>query len=373
MMPPPGMYPPGPMFPPPMMMPPPGFFRPQRSFARAVFTTLATAVLGLSITLNIYLLAFSSLGGMFGGGAQGITETVLVEGSLEETVAVIPVTGVIMRPTAERFDQMLTAAERDRNVKAIVIDVDTPGGAVTPSDEIHARIQRFKAQNPKRPVVVTMGGMATSGGYYIACAGNYVFAQPTTLTGNIGVILPRYNFSKLAKSYGVEEVTVAAPAHGYKNAGSPMAPISPEDDKYYQGLIDQAYGTFKSVVAAGRQGKLNPKYKIEDIANGKVYTAAEAKDLGLVDEVKYASDAYDKAASLAGLTNKHVVRFSKPQGFLELLSGGQSKSGLGGGGAGAVNLNGAGGVTVNGINVNIDSTLLDDLGRPRLMYLWRGQ
>lgn len=371
MMPPPGMYPPGPMFPPPMMMPPPGFFRPQRSFARAVFTTLATAVLGLSITLNIYLLAFSSLGGMFGGGAQGISETILVEGSLDEKVAVIPVTGVIMRPTADRFDQMLTAAERDRNVKAIVIDVDTPGGAVTPSDEIHARIQRFKRQNPKRPVVVTMGGMATSGGYYIACAGDYIFAQPTTLTGNIGVILPRYNFSKLAKSYGVEEVTVAAPAHGYKNAGSPMAPVSAEDDKYYQGLIDQAYGTFKSVVSAGRQGKLNPKYKIEDIANGKVYTASEAKDLGLVDDVKYASDAYDKAASLAGLTNKHVVKFSKPQGLLELFSGGESKSGLGGGGA--VNLNGSGGVTVNGVNVNVDSTLLDDLGRPRLMYLWRGQ
>src|SRR3954453_20709123 len=107
MPPPPGMYPPGPMFPPPMMMPPPGFFRPQRSFARAIFTTLATAVLGLSITLNVYLLALSSVGGVFGGGGQGITETVLVDGSLDEKIAVIPVTGVIMRPAADRFDQML--------------------------------------------------------------------------------------------------------------------------------------------------------------------------------------------------------------------------------------------------------------------------
>lgn len=373
MPPPPGMYPPGPMFPPPMMMPPPGFFRPQRSFARAIFTTLATAILGLSITLNVYLLVFSNLGGVFGGGSQGITETVLVDGSLDEKIAVIPVTGVIMRPAADRFDQMLTTAERDSHVKAIVIDVDTPGGAVTPSDEIYARIQRFKRQNPKRPVVVTMGGMATSGGYYISCAGDYVFAQPTTLTGNIGVILPRYNFSKLAKSYGVEEVTVTAPSHGFKNAGSPMAPISPEDDKYYQGLIDAAYGNFKTAVLTGRQGKLNAKYKIEEIANGKVYTAAEAKDLGLVDDVKYASDAYDKAASLAGLTNKHVVRYSKPQGLLEMFAGGESKSGLGSGGSASIKPNGVGGVTVNGVNVNVDSSLLDDLGRPRLMYLWRGQ
>ena len=164
-----------------------------------------------------------------------------------------------MRPAADRFDQMLTAAERDQHVKAIVIDVDTPGGAVTPSDEIYARIQRFKRQNPKRPVVVTMGGMATSGGYYIAVRGDYVFAQPTTLTGNIGVILPRYNFSKLAKSYGVEEVTVTAPAHGFKNAGSPMAPISPDDDKYYQGLIDAAYGNFKTAVPDRAAGEAQPE------------------------------------------------------------------------------------------------------------------
>src|SRR4051812_48407016 len=116
MMPPPGMYPPGPMFPPPMMMPPPGFFRPQRSFARAIFTTLATAILGLSITLNVYLLAFSNIGGVFGGGGQGITETVLVDGALDEKVVVIPISGVIMRPAADRFDQMLTAAEKDHNV-----------------------------------------------------------------------------------------------------------------------------------------------------------------------------------------------------------------------------------------------------------------
>jgi protease-4 len=356
-----------------MMMPPPGFFRPQKSFARAIFTTLATAVLGLSITLNVYLLFFANLGGMFSAGSQGITQTVLVEGDLTQKVAVIPVTGTIMNPTAERFDQMLTAAEKDHTVKAIVIEVDTPGGAVTPSDEIHARIQRFKQQNPGRPVVVTMGGMATSGGYYVACAGDYIFAQPTTLTGNIGVILPRYNFSKLAKSYGVEEVTVAAPEGGFKNAGSPFAPISTQDNKYLQGLIDNAYGNFKAVVSNGRKGKLNPKYKIDDIANGKVYTADEAKSLGLVDDIKYANDAYDKAASLANLSNKHVVKYSKPTGLLELLAGGESKSNLGGAHASPNTGGGGGNVTVNGLNVNVDSNLLDDLSRPRLMYLWRGQ
>ena len=230
------------MYPPPMFIPP-GMFKPQRSFARTIFTTLATAVFGLSITLNLYLLAFSALGSGF-AHSQGVEQTVLVEGDPKEKIAVIPVSGMILTNTAERFNAMLTAAEKDPHVKAIVIDVDTPGGAVTPSDEIHARILRFRQQNPNRPVLVTMGGLATSGGYYVACAGQYVFAQQTTLTGNIGVILPRYNFSKLAKSYGVEEVTVTAPAYGFKNAGSSFAPIDEKDNQYLQDLIIDAYGSF---------------------------------------------------------------------------------------------------------------------------------
>jgi protease IV len=348
------------MFPPQMMFPPPGFFKPQRSFARVIFTTLATAIFGLSVTLNLYLLLFVGLGGL--GGGQGITQETVVPGDPDEKIAVIPVSGVIMGRTAERFDQLLTTVEKDKNVKAVVIDVDTPGGAVTPSDEIHARILRFKREHPGKPVVVTMGSLATSGGYYISCAGDYVFAQRTTLTGNIGVILPRYNFSKLAQSYGVEEVTVTAPEHGFKNAGSPFSPIKPEENQYLQGLIDDAYGKFKLVVSTGRQGKLTRK--IDDIANGKVYTASEAVALGLVDELGYANDAYSKAASLAGLSNKYVVRYAKPVGLLEALAGGaEGKSNLGNGP----------GATVNGVNVKIDAGLLDELSRPRLMYLWRGQ
>jgi protease-4 len=352
------------MYPPPMMFPP-GMFAPRRSFARTIFTTLATALFGLSITLNLYLLAFSVFSGGFGfSHGQGIQQTVLVEGELKETVAVIPVSGMILGGTAERFNQILTAVEKDANVKAVVIDVDTPGGAVTPSDEIHARIDRFRQQYPNRPVVVTMGGLATSGGYYIACAGEYVFAQPTTLTGNIGVILPRYNLSKLANSYGVEEVTVAAPEGGFKNAGSPFTPINSRDDKYLQGLIDDAYGRFKTVVDTGRKGKLTDT--IEKIANGKVYTAQEAKKLGLVDQLGYAIDAYDKAAALAHLSNKQVVKYDKAAGLFETLLGSESRSGLPQRSAG-------GGTTINGINVNVSADLLDELNRPRLMYLWRGQ
>jgi protease-4 len=346
------------------MMFPPGMFAPRRSFARVIFTTLATAVFGVSITLNLYLLAYSALsGGMGFSHSDAVERTVLVAGEPQETVAVIPVNGMILKGTAERFNQIISVVEKDANVKAVVIDIDTPGGGVTPSDEIHARIERFRKNYPNKPVVVTMGGMATSGGYYIACAADYVFAQQTTLTGNIGVILPRYNVSKLASAYGVEEVTVAAPEGGFKNAGSPFAPVDPKDNKYLQGLIDDAYGRFKGVVEAGRKGKLTDK--IDKIANGKAYTAHEAKTLGLVDELGYASDAYEKAASLAHLSNKQVVKFDKQPGLFESLLGGETTSRL--------PVPSAGGTTVNGVNVNVNADLLDELNRPRLMYLWRGQ
>jgi protease-4 len=348
-----------------MMMPPPGFFKPQRSFTRVIFTTLASVIFGLSLTMNLYMLFFSGIGSGLGfSRSEGITQTVVVEGDLHQKIAVVPVTGLILEGTAEKFNQMLTLAEKDVNVKAIVLEVDTPGGAVTPSDEINARINRFRKDNPTRPVVVTMGGMATSGGYYVSCAADYIFAQPTTLTGNIGVILPRYNLSKLAQAYGVDEVTVTAPRDGFKNAGSPFSPITEKDTKYLQALIDDAYVKFTTAVGNGRSGKLVGK--IEAIADGSVYPADKAKALGLVDQVGYADEAYDKAAKLANLSNKHVVKYSKPQGLLELLGGAEGKSNL-------AAKPGAGGVTVNGVNVNIDAALLDELTRPRLMYLWRGQ
>jgi protease-4 len=352
------------MYPPPMM--PPGFFRPpQRSFARVIFTTLASIIFGLSLTLNLYTFFFSNIGSSFSlAPSQDVTQTVVVEGSTSEKIAIIPVTGVIRQRTFDDFNQMLTLAEKDQNVKAIVIAVNTPGGAVSPSDEINARINRFRKNNPKRPVVVSMGGMATSGGYYVSCAADYIIAEPTTLTGNIGVIQVRYNVSKLANEYGVQETTITAPRDGYKNAGSSFKPVSEKETLYWQSIIDDAYGTFKTVVGKGREGKLTQK--IEQIADGQVYPADKALALGLIDSIGYENDAYDQAAKLANLSNKHVVKYSKQQGILDVLGGMEGKSHLSPKSTGAS-------LNINGVNVNIDRETLDELSRPGIMYLWRGQ
>ena len=143
-----------------------------------------------------------------------------------------------------------------------------------------------------------------------------------------------------------------------------FAPLKPEDTKYLQGLIDEMFGNFKSVVTTGRGAKLTAK--IDDIADGKVYTAKQALALGLVDEIDYAEKAYARAAQAAGLTNPQIVRYSpRPPSLVEALSGADRES--------RSTVRGDGGVTVNGVQVNLDAGLLEELGRPQALYMWRGQ
>jgi protease-4 len=338
-----------------MMMPP--FFPPpppQRSFARAIFTTLATSIFGLSIAMNIYLLLAS---GALSSG-ENVQQRVLVSGDPQQKIAVLKVDGIILSEMARRVDVVMRHIEADSHVKAVVVQVDTPGGDVSSSDEVYHRLLKFK-EDKKVPLVVAMGGFATSGGYYVSCAADQIVAQRTTITGNIGVLWPRYDLSKLADKWGIEDSTVYPSESPYKPMGSPLRPMTPQEREYWLGLVDDAYGTFKNVVTTGRAGRL--KASMDVVANGKAYSATEALKMGLVDQLGYAGDAYDLAASLSGATNKQVVLYEYSPSLLEAL-GGRSDARL--------SFSGRAG---NGVNVNIDSRLLEQLAAPRLMYLWRGQ
>lgn len=348
MPPPQGMPPMPPMMPTPMFMQPPR----ERSFARAIFMTLATTIFGLSLAANIYLLLFS---GLMSGGMSARQNTVL-EGNPLERIAIIPVNGVIMTDGAQQFDRFMKLAEADKNVKAIVIEIDSPGGTVTASDEIHHRIVQFKTNRPGVPVVATMGSLAASGGYYVACAADYVFAQPTTMTGNIGVLFPRYNISRLADKWGIEETTLESTGAPYKNAGSMLKPENPEEVKYFQEIIDKSFMQFKEVVQNGRGNKLTRP--LSEIANGKIYLGPEAQALGLVDEIGYLQDAYLHAAQ--GLKKPQVVRYMNPPSLLEALA---MKSNIGSIGASS---NGT-------VNVQLDWQKLQEFTTPRMLYLWRGE
>ncbi|HYO10654.1 MAG TPA: signal peptide peptidase SppA [Tepidisphaeraceae bacterium] len=349
MMPPPGMMPP-PMF----MMPPPP--KRERGFARGIFLTLAMTVFGLSLSLNVYLLVAS---GLLSGGSSRLTN--VIEGDPTQKVAVLPINGAIFDDTAIRFSRWISQVEKDDAVKALVIEVDSPGGSVTASDEIWHRLRQFKADHPNMPVVVAQSGLAASGGYYVSCAGDYIIAQPSTLTGNIGVLLPQYNVSQLFDKWGIKETTITSTGATFKNAGSMFQPERAEDRAYLQDIADKAFAQFKDVVAQGRQGKL--RKPLEEVANGKIFTATDAKALGLIDDIGYKHDAYQYAATKAGLDKRKitVVKYQDPPSFFGIVTG---KSNVGAAGAESS------GVNVGG--VNIDASAVRELTAPRLLYLWRG-
>lgn len=343
---------PGPMppFPPmPMMYPPPQ--PPRHSFVRGIMVTLATTIFGFSLMANIYLLF---LGGIMSGGSSSKL-TVLKDGDATQRVAVVPLNGIIMDNQAEAFDRLLKRAENDKNLKALVIEIDTPGGSVTASDMIYHRLERFRAKHPGIPVVASMQSLATSGGYYAACGTSYIVAQRTSMTGNIGVLMPRYNVSDLAKKLGVQETTIASTGADFKNAGSMFKPESPAETKYFQDLIDDAFTQFKAVVRDGRKGKL--KKPLDEIANGKVYMAGEALKLGLIDQVGYLEDATTYAASAAGLSNPSIVKYQESPTLSQLLLGSESKSHT----------------SSPGVTLQISPEMVDRFTTPRLLYLWRGE
>jgi protease IV len=308
----------------------------------------------VSVLLNIILLFSIGLSsGM--SSDRDVRETVLIPGDSKQRIAVIPiVNSMMLQAQADQLDKMLSAAEKDDTIKAVVLRVDTPGGEVTSADEMYHRILDFKSKKPNVKVTVSMGGLACSGGYYAACAGDTLFAEKTTLTGNIGVLMPNYNFSKLAEKYGVEDTTIHSTGADYKTAGDWLKPPSDKDTQYLTGLIDSMFGQFKSVVTTGRNGRL--KQPIESIANGMAYGADDALKLGLVDQIGYLTDACTFAESQAGSKGMQVVQYEKAQSFLQALT---EKSNLP-----ALRASG-------GVQFNVDAQTLSQLQSPRMLYMWR--
>ena len=328
-----------------MYSPPPP---PRRSGFRTFLIVILLVLLIGSAMLNII-----QAGGMAMSG-RGVTQSTISTGDRTQTVAVIPVKGMILDSTSERFAKLLGEAENDSNVKAVVIAVDTPGGSVNASDEIYHRMEEFKHAHPGTPLVVAMGGLATSGGYYVASEADYIFAQPTTWTGNIGVLMPQFNLTEMAAKWGVKETTIIAPRGGFKNAGSMFQPVAPRDEVYFQDLVDGAYQRFLQVVKAGRGSRL--KKPIEQIADGKALAADDALKLGLVDQIGFLDDATQYAAKQAGLSNPMVVNFHEAPSLMDMFTSDSKFRGSS--------------FTNNGINVNVDAHILEELATPRPMYLW---
>jgi protease-4 len=339
---------------------PPGWNTPKppppRRFAGLVgsmVTAVAVVLFAGSLLLNVWLLATRP-----SDDDASVSRKVVVKGESSQVVAVVPiVTSLMTDHTVEDFDAVMKEVDDDKDVKAVVLRIDTPGGEVTAADEIYHRIETYKTKHPAVPVVVSMGGMATSGGYYAACAADYLVAEPTTLTGNIGVLLPQYNFAKLAEKYGVDDDTLHSTGADFKTAGSPLRTPTTQETDYLRHLIDEDARQFHSVVKKGRANRL--KSPEPELFDGKAYSATDALTAGLVDQVGMADAAYAYAAQKAGLTSMKVVRYEASEPLLRSLI---SSS------AGIARPAGGGSVGVGAIHA--ESPVLDALfsGRPLYYY-----
>jgi len=211
---------------------------------------------------------------------------------------------------SDKIVKLLKKYEKDDDIKAIVLRVDSPGGAVAPSQEIYDAVKRIKA---RKKVVVSMGGMAASGGYYISAPADRIFAEPGTLTGSIGVIFLHFNVRGLLEWAKIEETTLKSGK--YKDTLSPFRPIQETDREEIQSISDDVYSQFVQAVA---QGRGMPEARVREIAEGRIYTGKRAKELKLVDELGGFDDAVAAAWGLAGQSGEPKVQYPPRERELSL-------------------------------------------------------
>lgn len=342
---------------PPPPPPPPSRRRPL-SFWLALLLGL-----GLAASAFLNLILFVAVAGDVDAGGVADFEEVLVDGkrSQDQKIVVIPIHGIIMeegdgpgsRHLVTDIRKILRNLREDEDVKAVVLDIDSPGGGVTASDQIYHELHRFRKETGI-PIVALFGDVAASGGYYVAMASDHVMAHTTSITGSIGVISQFPMVKELMEKIGVEITTIKSLNEegrpSFKDIGSPFREMTPPERVLFQNLVTEMWQRFTSVVAEGRKGKLTLE-QVRDLADGRVFTGEQALKLKLVDSLGYQEDAFARARELGDAADAKVIRLKHRSTFLELLSmsaAASSKPDL--------------------------LRFLESSGRsgPRVMYLWSG-
>ena len=213
-----------------------------------------------------------------------------------------------------RVREQLELARKDDEVRAVLLRIQSPGGTVTASDIVYREVLRFKEET-QRPVVAHCLGVCASGGYYVALAADRILAHPTTVTGSIGVIFSGLSLAGLMERYGVEDQTLKSGP--FKDAGSPWRRMAPAERAQLQSVIDDLYGRFLEVLRAGRPG-LDPAAAAR-LADGRIYSARQAREAGLVDDIGYLSDAVAELERRAGLHESRVIAYRRPREWSENL------------------------------------------------------
>ena len=227
----------------------------------------------------------------------------------DETGSVVLGTPPPRVPIVARVREELQKAEDDDEVRALIVRINSPGGTITASDLIYREIEVFKTRR-KVPVITIMMDVAASGGYYAALAGDTIMALPTTVTGSIGVVMLTVNAQGLMEKIGVAPLAIKSGA--MKDAGSPFRPLTEQERAVFQSVIDQMYARFVSLIVRSRK---MPEDKVRAAADGRIYTAEQAKALGLVDQIGYMDDAVAAARKAAGVAEARVVMYHRPKEY----------------------------------------------------------
>ncbi|HTN43104.1 MAG TPA: signal peptide peptidase SppA [Nitrospiria bacterium] len=233
-------------------------------------------------------------------------------GLLGDRIALIKIEGVIL-DSSDTIEE-LHRYDQNSGIKAIILRIDSPGGGVVPSQEIYEEVKKIREEGQKK-VVVSMGTVAASGGYYIASASNRIVASPGTLTGSIGVIMELANVEGLFKKIGVESVVIKSGRN--KDIGSPFRKMQPEERAILQSLMDDVHDQFIQAVAEGRGLEED---RVRRMADGRVFTGREAKQLGLVDDIGDLQDTIRLTADLVGIKGEpRIVESRKRTSLLDLF------------------------------------------------------
>jgi protease IV len=292
--------------------------RRRRKWPFVVGGLVAFGLVGLAVVAVVLILTVGA------PTAPAAYDEEYVAGDGPDKVAVVPVEGEIAsaddslggtQPTTspEGLDDALLQAGQDTSVVAVVLEVNSPGGGVTASDEMHQSILDFK-QNTGKPVVVSMGDTAASGGYYISTAADRIVANETTLTGSLGVIFELNNFAEAAHKYGIKQVVIKSGK--YKDIGNAFREMTPDEREIFQSIVDESYSEFVDVISEGRG---IPKDRVREIADGRVYSGSQARDLGLVDSFGGLDEASATAGRLAKAEDTTVVRYVQEPTLTEAL------------------------------------------------------
>jgi protease-4 len=264
-------------------------------------------------------------------------------------IAIISLDGVILE--ADGFvKQQIDRVRDDPDVVAVVLRVDSPGGTVTASNYLYHHLRQL-VDDRQLPLVVSMGSLCASGGYYVAMAvgdqKDAVFAEQSTWTGSIGVIIPHFDLSGAMQSLNIKDDSIVSGP--LKEMGSPTRPMSDRERAVLQGLVDDSFQSFKDIVVSGRPELKGDAQALAEVTTGQVFSANQALANGLIDRIGFVDEAIERAAELSGEStdNLRCVKYEKPPSLLDELTGVQS-SARGG----------------------IDAQAWLDLTAPRAYYLW---